>query len=102
MGYDDWVSKSRAHRAAWNNRGDRGRLSMRLSASEKPRLIVIEGPAGVGKTTLTQHLSQRLAARGISTLALREFSDSPLGIALEDSSYYGQARPPWVLGVGGT
>src|ERR1700743_3184438 len=38
-----------------------------------PRYIAIEGPIGVGKTTLTHKLAERLNAK----VVLEEFSDNP-------------------------
>lgn len=38
-----------------------------------PRYIAIEGPIGVGKTTLTQKIAERINAR----VVLEEFSDNP-------------------------
>jgi len=41
--------------------------------------VVIDGPSGVGKTTVTALLHQQLASRGLPVLATKEPSDSPLG-----------------------
>ncbi|MGH3798568.1 MAG: dTMP kinase [Pseudonocardiaceae bacterium] len=41
--------------------------------------VVIDGPSGVGKTTVTALLRQQLAGRGLSVLATKEPSGSPLG-----------------------
>jgi dTMP kinase len=40
---------------------------------------VIDGPVGVGKTTVTAMAAAKLAAVGLSVLATRQPSDSPLG-----------------------
>jgi dTMP kinase len=41
--------------------------------------VVIEGPSGVGKTTVTELLHTELASRGLPTVATREPTDSALG-----------------------
>jgi dTMP kinase len=41
--------------------------------------VVIEGPSGVGKTTVTRLLLTDLAHRGVAVAATREPSDSALG-----------------------
>jgi deoxyadenosine/deoxycytidine kinase len=46
---------------------------MSAPASGLPRYIAIEGPIGVGKTTLTHKLAERLNAK----VVLEEFSDNP-------------------------
>jgi thymidylate kinase len=69
--------------------------------SGKPYLIVLEGPAGVGKTTLQHFLWQAFIANGIKASLLPEFSDSPLGEALRSNTNYGQPKPSWVLSAGG-
>jgi thymidylate kinase len=79
----------------------RSGLVMLLPKSDKPRLIVLEGPAGAGKTTVQRFLWQSLVADGIKANLLSEFSSSPLGEALRNDTRYGQQKPPWVLGVGG-
>jgi len=43
------------------------------------RFIVIEGPSGIGKTTITAMLRDELAKRGFPVVATREPSDSALG-----------------------
>ncbi len=43
------------------------------SAAEFPRYIAVEGPIGVGKTTLAQRLAKRLEARTV----MEEFTDNP-------------------------
>jgi dTMP kinase len=43
------------------------------------RFIVIEGPSGIGKTTITAMLRDELAKRGLPAVATREPSDSALG-----------------------
>src|SRR5688572_4466909 len=72
-----------------------------MRATEKPFLIAIEGPAGVGKTALQNFLCQALPFKGINAAALPEFSDSPLGTLLKQSAQYGQAKPPWTVELGG-
>ena len=50
--------------------------------SFKPRLICLEGPAGVGKTTLCTALSRALAMAGIPSVSIPEFSATTLGRSL--------------------
>lgn len=48
--------------------------------TERPGFfVVIDGPSGIGKSTVTALLHQQLAARGLSVLATKEPSDSRLG-----------------------
>ncbi|MGH4012585.1 MAG: dTMP kinase [Pseudonocardiaceae bacterium] len=48
--------------------------------SERPGFfVVIEGPNGVGKTTVTAMLHKQLASRGLQVFATTEPSDSRLG-----------------------
>jgi dTMP kinase len=42
-------------------------------------LATIDGPVGVGKTTVTTLVAASLAADGVPVLATRQPSDSPLG-----------------------
>ncbi len=49
---------------------------------EKGRLIVFEGPEGVGKTTQLKMLSAKLAAAGISMVTFREPGGTALGDAI--------------------
>ena len=42
-------------------------------------LVSIDGPGGVGKTTVTAHLASRLAAHGLTVHATVEPSDGPIG-----------------------
>ena len=67
----------------------------------KPRLVVLEGPAGVGKTTLQHYLWKKLVEGGISAGRIPEFSESSLGAALSNGARYGQSKPDWVTGIGG-
>ena len=41
--------------------------------------VAIEGPNGVGKTSVTERLAVHLRARGIATTVLRQPSQGPLG-----------------------
>jgi Ni2+-binding GTPase involved in maturation of urease and hydrogenase len=42
-------------------------------------LITMDGPSGVGKTTVTALICQRLMDRGISVVATRQPSDTAMG-----------------------
>ena len=46
---------------------------MSVAGAELPRYIAVEGPIGVGKTTLTHMLARHLSAR----VVLEEFDDNP-------------------------
>jgi thymidylate kinase len=48
---------------------------------------VIDGQAGVGKTTVTALTVARLAAQGLPTLAIRQPSDSPMGTLARTSTH---------------
>ncbi len=62
-----------------------------------PRLLALEGPAGVGKTTVSRQLAEEFAQRGVVVGYVPEFSDSPLGVALAASAAYGlPTREPWI------
>lgn len=50
-------------------------------------LIALDGPAGVGKTTVTALAAARLADAGVSALATRQPSESPLGILARSSTH---------------
>jgi dTMP kinase len=53
------------------------------------RFVVIEGPSGIGKTTITAMLRDELAKRGFPVVATREPSDSALGkLAREGTEEY--------------
>lgn len=75
---------------------------MRSARHSKPRLIVLEGPAAVGKTTLQHLLWSELGADGITTKCIPEFSESVLGESLRDNSQFGDSKPDWMIGLGGT
>lgn len=72
-----------------------------MKASEKPFLIALEGPAGVGKTALQHFICEELVSRGINAAALPEFSSSLLGELLERHAAYGEAKPSWSVELGG-
>jgi dTMP kinase len=57
------------------------RLPCRAPDAEGPGFFTaIDGPSGVGKTTVTELTSGQLAACGLPVLATRQPSDSPLGL----------------------
>ncbi len=75
---------------------------IRRSPSTKPRLLALEGPAGVGKTTLQYLLWRRLVRTGINAKRIPEFSKSRLGKDLRADAAYGKAPSGWITGMGGT
>jgi len=75
---------------------------MRFRSSSKPRVIALEGPAGVGKTTLSKQLLKQLTQVGVDAQIVPEFSQSDLGKVLATHAAYGQAKPSWTIGMAGT
>ena len=68
----------------------------------QPTLIVIEGPAACGKTTLAHSVTTLLRQRGESVFMASEFSDSWLGNELRlRSNRCLSSKPDWSLGLGG-
>jgi thymidylate kinase len=70
-------------------------------SSSAPQLLVLEGPAGTGKSTLSRELVVRLQHRGLQAGYLSEFSSTPLGGILESNAQYGVHKQDWCLGLGG-
>jgi thymidylate kinase len=68
----------------------------------RARIIVLEGAAGTGKTALRASLERALRKEGYSVKKIPEFSGTPLGKAVKNSSFHGATRPPWLVGMGGT
>src|SRR5688572_4051885 len=61
--------------------------------SDRPRFIAIEGPVGVGKTTLARLLAKRLEARAVfeeveQNPFLKEFYREPLRFALQTQMFF--------------
>lgn len=75
---------------------------MYLPKSNKPRIIALEGAAGVGKTAVQRLLYQALVNKGIPVKIISEFTDSPLGEILKENCQYGSPRPNWLTNTGGT
>jgi dTMP kinase len=50
-------------------------------------LVAIDGPVGVGKTTVTALVAARLAAAGLPTVATRQPSDSAMGKIARSSTH---------------
>ena len=50
-------------------------------------LVTLDGPVGVGKTTVTALVTARLAAGGMPALATRQPSGSPLGVLARASTH---------------
>jgi deoxyadenosine/deoxycytidine kinase len=68
-------------------------MARRRREHERPRLIAIEGPIGVGKTTLAQHLAKRLNARPVfedveSNPFLQEFYADPGRYAFQAQMFF--------------
>ncbi|MBI1867857.1 MAG: dTMP kinase [Methylocystis sp.] len=62
------------------------------------KFITFEGGEGAGKSTQLRHLHERLAARGIETVATREPGGSPRAEILRDALLSGRASPLGPLG----
>ncbi len=64
--------------------------------------VVIEGPSGVGKSTVVEYLRAELAARNVPVVATKEPSDSALGKLARQGTdeYRGLASPAWWLRIG--
>ena len=58
-----------------------------MNGLEAGFFIAIDGPSGVGKTTVTELTSAQLAACGLPVLATRQPSDSPLGLLARSSTH---------------
>lgn len=67
-----------------------------------PRLIILEGPAGVGKTSLSHYLQAQLSRLNVSSAIIPEFSISPMGNLLEKSCPFGSVVPEWLCGLEGS
>lgn len=67
----------------------------------KTRLIILEGPAGVGKTTLQEYLYKNLTLKGLPVSLLPEFTNHASGKLIKKNSKYGQQKPEWLIGMGG-
>ena len=55
---------------------------IKKNRKQRGRFIVLDGPDGAGKSTQALRLAERLKARGISVLALREPGGSAVGEAI--------------------
>jgi polynucleotide 5'-kinase involved in rRNA processing len=51
---------------------------------KKLRLIIIEGPAGSGKTTLSHCLYNYLQVKGYKVGMIPEFSDNEIGLTIKN------------------
>jgi thymidylate kinase len=71
------------------------------SNKKKPRLIIIEGPAGVGKTTIQFLLQKTLKSKKIDVDILPEFSKNNLGQLIKNNCQYGQIKTDWLTGISG-
>lgn len=50
-------------------------------------LVAVDGPVGVGKTTVTKLVTARISASGVPALATRQPSDSPIGALARSSTH---------------
>jgi thymidylate kinase len=66
-----------------------------------PNLIILEGPTGVGKTTIQDFLQKTLKSKKIHVDILPEFSKNKFGKLIERNSHYGQEKPDWLMGISG-
>lgn len=71
------------------------------SDTKKPRFIIIEGPAGVGKTTMQKFLSDFFLLRNTVVDTLPEFSNNKFGEFIEEHSQFEHKTPSWLLGLNG-
>jgi thymidylate kinase len=74
---------------------------IKQSLLNTPHLIIIEGPASVGKTSVVNHLKSRLDSLDIPAGIIPEFSDNSLGSIVEANAAYGKSKPGWLKGLGG-
>lgn len=65
------------------------------------KLIILEGPAGVGKTTLQRFLYKKIKTKGLNVGILPEFSQDKFGRLIENNCQFGQKKPEWLTEVGG-
>lgn len=68
---------------------------------KKPNLIILEGPASVGKTALQKFLQNTLESKTMHVEILPEFSNNAIGRLLESNCKYGQPQPDWLQGISG-
>ncbi len=68
---------------------------------KKPRLIILEGPAGVGKTSVQKYLSEAFSLKNINVGTLSEFSENELGKFIKKNSRYEFENPYWLKGING-
>lgn len=68
---------------------------------KKPILIILEGPAGAGKTTIQEFLLQSLKSQKKIIDVLPEFSKNKLGQLIKNNCQYGQEKPKWLTGISG-
>lgn len=62
----------------------------------RPKLLCIEGAAGVGKTTLCHTLQRRLAKQDQPCKVVAEFSTDPAGQRLAHALQRGNSKPSWI------
>ncbi len=68
---------------------------------KKPLIIILEGPTGVGKTTLSHYLRNKLVGLGYQVYHVPEFSDQITGHYLREKAKYGKNKPFWLESFSG-
>jgi thymidylate kinase len=68
---------------------------------KKPCLIIIEGPAGVGKTTMQKYLLDTFSIKNMSIDSLPEFSNNEIGLLIKENCQYENENPNWLSGING-
>jgi thymidylate kinase len=64
-------------------------------------LLIIEGPAGVGKTSIVNILKSKFTQLNIPAGIITEFSENNFGRLVEQNAAYGKPKPDWLKGLAG-
>lgn len=65
------------------------------------KIIILEGPAGSGKTTLCKKIYDYLYRKDYKVGLITEFSNNEIGLIIKHNSIYGENNPNWLNGFGG-